>query len=148
MIVWTRWGILALPFVGIGAIFGFCIAALIYPDVPFGGPYTGTQAQIPLGCGFILSAVLMWVVVKLTVGKIIDKPTPVWVQRELATPIVDQWGRTQKYTWVQPIDEQTGQPMVQQPVSTLFFIPLPFLPYVQGIGGVVLLVIGAFGHMS
>ena len=49
----------------------------------------------------------------------------------------------QTHEVVPAVDGQTGQPIVVQPRSTLFFIPMRFWPFIIAGLGVVLIVVNA-----
>lgn len=132
MIIWSRWGILVVPFVGIGIALGFGIGAA------FGSPGSGAGAGVFVGLGLILAAALLFVVVRLVVGKVIDKPYQAVITEKLAEPVPDANGVLKHYRSVPVLHPETGQPIWQRPVSTLFFIPVAFWPFVlAGIGLIV-----------
>ncbi|CAN5346887.1 hypothetical protein BH09ACT4_BH09ACT4_06930 [soil metagenome] len=125
ILIWQRWGILAILFVPIGIAIGFLLKAILgVPNSP------GNAVGALVGVGLIISAALMWLVVRATVGKIIDKPKPAFVWQHLAEPVVDANGATQTQRAIAVTDPDTGQQLWTHPRSTLFFIPLKYLPFV------------------
>lgn len=144
MIIWSRWGILAVLFfplalwLGLGAI----------KPLLFGTVDDNAADAVGVGVALLLMAAVMWLVVHLTVGRLIDKPKPVWIHTEMAEPYIDEHGQEQFFRWVQPNDPRTGEPMVQRPVSTLFFIPVTIWPFVYAGIAVLILVLGIVGLLD
>ena len=135
MIIWSRWGILVMLFVGLGVGLGFIIKTLAGVQAD-SGPTVGLY----IGLGFILSSVALFFVVRATVGKVIDKPRPAVVWQQLAQPVKLENGTTQTHRAVPVTDPDTGAQLYTTPRSTLF-IPVKYWPYVLAGLGVVLIVI-------
>lgn len=136
MIIWSRWGILVMLFVGLGVGLGFIINRLA------GVPHdTGPTVGLYIGLGLVLSSVLLFVTITATVGKVIDKPRPVVVWQQLAQPMTLEDGTTVTRRPVPVTDPDTGEQLWTTPTSSLFFIPVRFWPYVLAGIGVVLIVI-------
>jgi hypothetical protein len=138
MIIWSRWGILAFLFIGIGVGLGFLIAAM-FGQAQQSGPIVG----VFVGIGFVLSAVGLYFFNIHVMDKHLDKPRALTVTRQLAQPYTHPDGRVQTHEVVPAVDGQTGQPIVVQPRSTLFFIPMRFWPFLIAGLGVVLIIVNA-----
>ena len=138
MIIWSRWGILAFLFVGVGVGLGFLIAA-IFGQAQQSGPIVG----VFVGVGMLLSAVGLYFFDKHVVQKHLDKPRALTVTRQLAQPYTHPDGRVQTHEVVPAVDGQTGRPIVVQPKSTLFFIPVRFWPFLLAGLGVLLIIVNA-----
>jgi hypothetical protein len=138
MIIWQRWGILAFLFVGVGVGLGFLLAAL-FGLVEESGPVNG----LFIGIGMLLSAVGLYFFDRYVVQKHLDRPRTLTVTRQLAEPYTHPDGRVQTHETVPAVDGRTGQPIVVQPKSTLFFVPMRFWPFVLAGLGAVLVVVNA-----
>lgn len=136
MIIWSRWGILVMLFVGFGVLLGFIIKTLAGVQAD-SGPTVGLY----IGLGFILSSVALFFAVKATVGKIIDKPQPAVVWQKLAEPITNENGLRQTHRAVPVTDPDTGAQLYTTPRSSLFFIPVRYWPYVLAGLGVLFVVV-------
>lgn len=136
ILIWQRWGILAILFVPLGLGIGFLLKTILGVESDSKGP-----DGMFIGIGLILSAVVMWFVVRATVGKVIDKPRPAVVWQQLAEPIVGENGAKQTHRAVPVTDPDTGTQLWTQPRSTLFFVPLKFWPFVLAVIGAVVFVI-------
>ncbi|MGE3191875.1 MAG: hypothetical protein AB7K08_00225 [Microbacteriaceae bacterium] len=136
MIIWSRWGILVMLFVGLGVGLGFIIKTVAGVQAD-SGPTVGLY----IGLGFILSAAVLFVVVRATVGKVIDKPRPAVVWQQLAQPVTLDNGTTVTQRPIPVTDPDTGAQLYTTPRSTLFFIPVKYWPYVLAGLGVVLIVV-------
>ncbi|MCU1415995.1 MAG: hypothetical protein JWP32_169 [Schumannella sp.] len=112
IIIWQRWGILAVLFVPLGVGIGYLLKAVL--GVPT-YPANGLGALI--GVGFIVSAAAMWLVVQATVGKIIDKPKPAFVYQQLAEPIIGADGAKKTHQAVPVTDPESGQQPVLRPAE-------------------------------
>lgn len=135
ILIWQRWGILVVLFPLLAVGLGY-----LFRDLS-GLPDTGGVALgLFVGLGLVISAALLWFVVRATVGKIIDKRTPVVVWQQYAEPIVDANGVTRTHGAVPVTHPVTGEQLITNPRSTLFFIPLRFWPYILGGIGVLLFV--------
>jgi hypothetical protein len=136
ILIWQRWGILVALFIPLAIGLGYLLkGASGMPDT--GGIATG----IFVGVGLVISAVLLWLAVRATVGKIIDKPKPVVVWQQLAEPVVDANGVKRTHASVPVLDPISGYPLITNPRSTLFFIPVRFWPFIFGGVGVVVFAI-------
>lgn len=133
MIIWTRWGILAFLFVGVGVGLGFLLANLtgmVRPSGPINGVFVGV--------GLMIAAVGLYFFNIHVMDKHLDKPRALTVTRPLAQPYTHPDGRVQTHEVVPAVDGQTGQPIVVTPRSSLFFIPMRFWSFIiAGIGLVV-----------
>ncbi|CAN5218190.1 hypothetical protein BH11ACT3_BH11ACT3_25840 [soil metagenome] len=136
MIIWSRWGIFVMAFVGIGIGLGFILKAIVGVKANGGAP-----VGVFVGIGFILAAGLLYLAVRQLVGKVIDKPTPAVGYVQLAEPIKHENGSVQTHQVVPLVDPATGQQAVRRPVSTLFFIPVRYWPFILGALGVLVFVI-------
>lgn len=133
MIIWSRWGILVVPFIGIGVALGFLVKTIAGSTAD-----RGAEVGVFIGIGLVLSAALLWVVVRYTVGKVIDKPKPAVMHERLAEPIRHENGAVQTHPVLPVLHPETGQQIMTRPTSTLFFIPVRFWPFIiAGIGLVV-----------
>lgn len=134
MIIWSRWGILAFLFIGVGVGLGFLLKAIVGL-----GSATGAVSGVFVGIGFLLSAVGLYFFNKYVMDRHLDKPRPMTITRPLAQPYTHPDGRVQTHEVIPAVDGQTGRPIVVQPRSTLFFIPMRFWPYIiAGLGLVTL----------
>jgi len=136
MIIWSRWGFLAFLFIGLGVGAGFLLAAA-FGVVEDSGPVNG----VFVGVGILLSAVGLFFFNRYVMARHLDKPRALTVTRQLAQPFTHPDGRVQTHEVVPAVDGQTGQPIVVQPSSTLFFIPMRFWPFLIAALGVVLVVV-------
>jgi hypothetical protein len=136
ILIWQRWGIAVVLFVLLALGLGY-----LFKDLS-GLPDTrGVALGLFVGLGLVISATLLWWVVRLTVGKVIDKPTPVVVWQQLAEPVVDANGVKRTHGAVPVTHPVTGQQLISNPRSTLFFIPVRFWPYILGGIGILLFVL-------
>lgn len=143
MIIWSRWGILAFPFIGIGIAIGLGLKALLLPAD------TANDADgVFVGVGMLLAAVLLLIAVKLLVGKVIDKPQPAYFSERLPAPEKTEHGTTRTHRQVALRHPETGQQIYTNPQSTLFFIPLRFVPFAIAGLGVVIIIGSMVGLMS
>ena len=139
ILIWQRWGIVVALFAVLAVGIGYLLKGIS------GMPDTGGVALgLWVGVGLIISAALLWFAVRATVGKIIDKPTPVVVWQQLAEPTVDANGVKRTHAAVPVLHPTSGQPLITNPRSTLFFIPVRFWPYILGGIGLLLLVLNLF----
>jgi len=139
ILIWQRWGILVVLFFPLGIGIGFLLKT-IFGVQANSGPSVG----IFIGLGFVISAAIMYFVVKATVGKVIDKPTPAVVWQPLAEPVKNENGSIQTHRAIPVTDPDTGQQLWTQPRSTLFFVPVKYWPYVLGAIGALVFVITLF----
>ncbi|WP_395639893.1 hypothetical protein [Pseudolysinimonas sp.] len=138
MIFWSRWGILAFLFLGVGVGLGFLLAGLTGL-----GEESGPVNGVFVGIGFLLSAVGLFFFNRYVLDRHLDKPRPLTATRQLATPYTHPDGRVQTHEVVPAVDGQTGQPIVVRPRSSLFFVPMRFWPFVIAALGVVLVIVNA-----
>ena len=138
MIIWSRWGIVVLLFLGLGLGLGWALGWsiwLLQPSEPVNG-------ILFMGIGDILSAALLWLFVKYVVGTYIDKPRAAVMYEKLAEPIRNENNSIQTHRVIPILHPETGQQIYTNPVSSFFFIPLRFWPFLLGGIGVVVLVVG------
>jgi len=138
MIIWSRWGIVVLLFLGLGIGLGWALGWsiwLLQPSEPVNG-------ILFMGIGDILSAALLWLFVKYVVGTYIDKPRAAVMYEKLAEPIRNENNAIQTHRVIPILHPETGQQIHTNPVSSFFFIPLRFWPFLLGGIGVVVLVVG------
>jgi hypothetical protein len=136
VIIWSRWGIFVMLFVGFGVLLGFIIKTLAGVQAN-SGPTVGLY----MGLGFVISAVALFFVVKATVGKVIDKPKPAVVWQQLPAPVTNENGLRQTHRAIPVTDPETGAQLYTRPRSTLFFIPVRYWPYVLAGLGVVFIIV-------
>ena len=136
MIIWSRWGIVVFAFVGIGVAIGFALKTIVGSTAS-----SGSGVGVFIGLGFVVSAALLWVFNRLVVGKYIDKPQPAVLYQQLAEPIVHPNGVTERHRVIPVLHPETGQQIFTNPVSTFFFVPIKYWPYVLGALGLILFVI-------
>ncbi len=136
MIIWSRWGILVFLFVGLGVLLGFSLASITGLAVA-SGPING----VFVGIGLVLSAALLWVFNRFVVGTYIDKPRPAVMYEKLAEPVRDENNAVQTHRVIPILHPETGQQVMTNPVSTFFFVPIRYWPFVLGALGLVILVI-------
>lgn len=136
MIIWSRWGIVVLLFIGLGVLLGFTLAG-VTGLAESSGPVNG----VFVGIGFVLSAALLWLFVRLVVGRHIDRPRPAAIHEKLAEPIRHENGSVQTHRVIPVLHPETGQQIYTNPVSTFFFVPLRFWPFVLAGLGVIVLVV-------
>lgn len=132
--IWSRWGIVVLLFVGLGVLIGFVLS------VATGNEQANSPAFV--GAGLVLSAVALYFFVRLVVLRHLDRPRPAVLYEKLAQPLTAEDGRVQTHRVVPLVHPETGQQLMRSPVSTFFFVPVRFWPYLLGLLGIVLVVIG------
>ena len=136
IIIWNRWGILILPIVALGVGIAFLLELILGVQQT-----SGAHAGIFVGLGLVFGGALVWVAVHYLVGKVIDKPKLATGLVQLAEPVTHPNGQVQTHQVVPLVDPATGQQAVRYPVSTLFFIPAKYWPFILGIiGGLVFLI--------
>jgi hypothetical protein len=136
MIIWSRWGIVVLLFIGLGIGLGFAIGGatgLIERSGPVNGVF--------IGIGMLLSAALLWVFNRFVVGVHIDKPKPAVMYEQLPEPVVDENNVRRTHRVIPILHPETGQQVWTNPTSTFFFVPLRFWPFVLGGLGVLLTIV-------
>lgn len=136
MIIWSRWGIVVFLFVGLGVALGFGLKGLSGVTAT-----NGAGVGVFVGLGFILSAGLLWVFNRFVVGTYIDKPRPAVMYEQLAQPVVHPNGVTERHRVIPILHPDTGQQIYTNPVSTFFFAPIKYWPYVLGGLGLVIFII-------
>jgi len=133
ILIWQRWGIVVVLFAVLAIGLGYLFKGISgLPDT------RGVALGLFVGLGLVISAALLWFAVRATVGKIIDKPTPMVVWQKFAEPIVDANGVKRTHGSVPVTNPVTGEQLISNPRSTLFFIPVRFWPYILGGIGVLL----------
>lgn len=140
MIIWTRWGILAFLFFGIGVGLGFALKAVVGL-----GASSGAVDGVFVGIGFLIAAGGLYAFERFVVRVHLDKPRALYVTEQLAEPVPGPDGRMQTQRSVPAVHPETGVPVVYQPRSSLFFIPMRFWPFILGGIGVVSLVVNLVG---
>ena len=136
MIIWSRWGIVVLLFVGAGIAIGFGIGAA-FGAIRSSGAHNG----VFVGIGFMVSAVGLWFFDKYVVDRHLDKPRQSVVYQQLAEPITHPNGATQTHAAVPVLHPTTGEPLWVKPRSTFFFVPVRYWPFVLGGLGVIVFLI-------
>ena len=137
MIIWSRWGILVLPFVGLGVLLGFTLAAIL--GMTGGG---SSVTGVFVGIGLILGAAAFYVFEKFVMRVHLDKPRAVMLTQP-AVQLPD--GTVQPARQVPAVNPETGQPIWVQPTSSLFFVPVRYWSYVLAGIGLVVIVVNAAG---
>ncbi len=137
MIIWTRWGIFAFLFAGVGIGLGFLMKAAL----GIGRVTESSVTGIFVGLGLVIAAVGLFFFDRFVVRAHLDKPRQLTFTRPLAQPYTHPDGRVQTHEVVPAVDPQSGQPLVVAPRSSLFFIPLRFWPYILGGLGVLILAV-------
>lgn len=143
MIIWSRWGIIAFFFVGIGIGLGFLLKAVVGL-----GRETGPVSGMFVGLGLLVAAVGLFVFDRFVVAKHLDRPRPMTVTRQLAVPYQHPDGRVQTHEAVPIVDQATGQQVIMRPRSTLFFIPMAIWPFVIAAIGLTAFVVGTVGTVN
>jgi len=141
MIIWTRWGILAFLFVGLGVALGFILYELFGPTDVRNSSLTG----VFVGLGLILGGVGFYFFERFVMRVHLDKPRPVMLTQQ-AVQLPD--GSVQPARQVPAINPETGQPVWVQPSSSLFFIHVRFWPYIIAAIGLVAFVVNLAGLAS
>jgi hypothetical protein len=144
VIIWTRWGIFAFLFVGLGVGLGFLLKAA----TGLGRVTEPSVSGIFVGIGFLVAGVALFFFDRFVVRAHLDKPRPLTVTRQLAQPYRHPDGRVQTHEVVPAVDPQTGQQFVVTPRSSLFFIPLRFWPYIITALGLVVLTINLIAFQT
>lgn len=137
ILIWSRWGLLVLAFIGLAVALGFALKEVLAPDLRA----SSSNTALYFGVGFLLAGAALWVFVTYVFPRI-DPPQPMWVSEKLAEPIVNEQGATVTHKQVAIIDEKTGKQAHVQPTSSLFYIPIRFWPYVLAVIGVFALYVG------
>ena len=143
MIIWSRWGIIAFVFIGLGVGFGFLLKA-----VAGLGSQTGSVSGVFVGIGLICTAVALFFFNRFVVARHLDRPRGMTMTRQLAVPYQHPDGRVQTHEVVPIVDPANGQQIVTRPRSTLFFIPIGIWPFIIAAGGVVALVTSTISTLA
>jgi len=143
MIIWSRWGILVVLFVGAGVLLGFALAA-ITGRAGQDGPVAG----VFVGVGLLLASVGLYFFDRHVLRPHLDRPRPLYVTERLAEPVVDASGVARTERQVPAVHPETGQPLVVAPRSTLFFIPVRFWPFILGGLGLVVALVNLPGLLT
>ena len=134
MIVWSRWGILLLPVIGLGVATGFLVGAVV------GAVAGGALPQdLFAGLGLVVGGLYVWLFDRYALPHL-DPARQRFVLQPLAQPVTHPNGVRQTHQQVPLVDPQTGQPLWVRPRSSLFFVPVRFWPYVVAGIGLVLVV--------
>jgi hypothetical protein len=135
IIIWQRWGIIPLVFVIAGFALGLGVSAgLGLRAVPH-------LTDLSIGLGVVLAAVATLLFDRLLVRPRLDRPVQGFVD-EYVPPQAEGLAATIRR--VPAFDPETGEPILVVPRSSLFFIPLRFLPAVIGGLGVILVMVNVF----
>lgn len=140
ILIWSRGGILTLVFAGVGVGLGFLLKPLLGLSAA-GGPVNGVFA----GIGLLLGAVGLYFFDLHVVQRRRDRPRPLMLTEQLAEPTPGPDGTLQRVRQVPAVHPQTGQPIVRQPRSTFFFIPMRFWPFILGGIGALVVVTNLIG---
>ena len=144
MIVWSRWGILLLPVVGLGVATGFVLGAVV---VALAGGAGGDLPQnLFAGLGLVVGGLYVWLFDRYALPHL-DPPRQHFVLQPLAQPVTHPNGVRQTHQQVPLVDPQTGQPLWVRPRSSLFLVPVRYWPYVVAGIGLVLVVTSALRLM-
>jgi len=136
MIIWSRWGIVVLLFVGLGVLLGFGLASLLgFAD------QDGAVNGVFVGLGFMLSSIALWAFSRFVVGKHIDKPYAAVFYERLAEPITLANGQVTNTRAVPILHPDTGAQIYSQPVSSFFFIPIRIWVFILPAVGLLIFVI-------
>lgn len=135
IIIWARWGILVVLFAGLGALIGLALSAIV-------GGTSGDSAAtgVFVGIGLMVASVALFFFDREVLQKHLDKPREIMVTQQFNPPITNPDGSLTYARQVPAVHPETGQPVLVQPTSSLFFIPVRFWPYVLGAIGLVVLV--------
>ncbi|MFV0429980.1 MAG: hypothetical protein ACK5KO_11215 [Arachnia sp.] len=143
MIIWTRWGIVVALLVALGLITGFGVGAIVEPDSG-----DGSSIVMFTGLGLLLGGAALYGFDHLLLRRFLDKPRPVMVRRNFPQPITLPNGQVQTFEVVPAVDVNTGEPLMERPNSSLFFIPVRFWTFIAlGLGAVVF-VMGAILYFA
>jgi len=135
MIIWSRWGILVVLFAGLGVLIGFALSGIV------GGTNGDSAATgVFIGIGLMLASVALFFFDREVMQKHLDKPRAIMLTQQYNPPITNPDGTLTYARQVPAVHPETGQPVVMQPTSSLFFIPVRFWPYVMAAIGLVVLV--------
>ena len=136
MIIWSRWGIFVLLFLGLGIGLGFAIGGIL-GLIESSGPRNG----VFVGIGFMLSAVGLYFFNKYVIDKHLDKPRAAVIYQKLAEPVRNENGTVQTHRAIAVTHPETGQQLVTKPTSSFFFVPVRFWPFVIGALGILVFLI-------
>ena len=137
MIIWSRWGILLLPIVGLGIGVGAAVGAVI--DAVTGADLA---PNLFIGVGLVLSGLLVWLFDRFALPHL-DAPRPQVVLQRLPQPVVQPNGVRQTHVQVPVVNPATGQQVWVRPRSSLFFVPVGIWPFVVAGIGLVLTIASA-----
>src|SRR5215207_9704322 len=105
MIIWSRWGILVLPFVGLGVLLGFLLAAILGFSGVKDSPTTGSF----IGAGLALSSIALFFFDREVMQKHLDKARPMMLTQQFNPPITNPDGTLTYARQVQAVHPETGQ---------------------------------------
>ena len=132
MIIWSRWGILLLPVIGLGIATGAVISAIV--GAVAGG---AVPENLFLGVGLVVAGVYVWLFDHFALPHL-DRPRQQVVLQPLAQPYTHPNGVRQTHQQVALVDPRTGQPVWVRPRSSLFFVPVRYWSFIlAGLGVVV-----------
>jgi hypothetical protein len=143
MIIWSRWGVLVFPFIGIGGGLGFLLQTMAGSSAD-----SGPSVSMFVGAGLVLSAVGLGFFSTYVVERHLDKPQQAFFLQPLPAPVVHPNGARQTHTQLPILHPETGQPIWTHPRSTFFFVPFRYWPYIFGVLGLGLFVIGVIGTLA
>ena len=136
MIIWSRWGILVVLFVGLGVLLGFLLMAIL----GFAGVRDSPTTGAFIGAGLVLASIALFFFDREVMQKHLDKARPMMLTQQFNPPITNPDGSLSYARQVQAVHPETGQPVVVKPTSSLFFIPVRFWPYLLAAIGLVVLI--------
>ena len=116
-----------LLFAGLGVLIGFALSGIV-------GGTTGDSAAtgVFIGIGLMLASVALFFFDREVMQKHLDKPRAIMLTQQYNPPITNPDGSLTYARQVPAVHPETGQPVVMQPTSSLFFIPVRFWPFILG----------------
>jgi hypothetical protein len=142
VIIWSRWGILVLAMLGLGAGTGSLLS------LATGGSTEGPASGLFIGVGLVLAGVYTYLLNHFVIARYLDKPQQQFLLQRLPQPVVHPNGVRQTHERIAVLHPQTGQPVFVRPRSSLFFIPVHVWPYVFATIGIVLTIGFAIGSLA
>ena len=141
MIIWSRWGILLLPIVGLGLGVGALLGAIV------SGISGADVTSVFLGPGLILGGFFVWLFDRYALPHL-DRPRQQFVLQPLPQPFTHPNGVRQTHQQVPVVHPQTGQPLWVRPRSSLFFVPVRYWPFIVAGIGLVVTIGAAIGTLA